>query len=142
MFDIGAWRIKAGEDAEETPEDGDELRGMPKLVQRVFIALLQEQGTVKYSFGRRLPRGCGFMTALRSGEVRSEMDVSAQFFLARHAIFAELKEEEQADDPPEERFRDVRCHGIVLSPGIMKLKLNIHSQTTDITVWLPIKMPG
>ena len=140
MFDIGAWHIAADSVAHETP-DGDELTGINKLVQRVFIALLQECDTVKYTFGRRLQPGCGFMTALRSGEVRSEMDVSAQFFLARHAMFAELKNEEHGDAPPDECFKDVRCKGIAIQPGVLKLKLHVQSQTAGITVWLPIEMP-
>ena len=139
MFDIGAWRTDAGDTAQATT-DGDELRGMDKLVQRVFIALLQEHGTVKYSFGKRVPPGCSFMTALRSGEVRSEMDVSAQFFLARHALFAELKNDESGDEPPEECFKDVQCKGLAIEPGILKLRLNIHSKSAEITVWLPITM--
>ena len=140
MFDIGAWRF--GEDgAVAETLSGDELRGIHKLVQRVFIALLQEQGTVKYTYGKRVPPGCSFMTALRCGDVRSEMDVSAQFFLARHAMFAELKNEEHGDAPPDECFKDVRCKGIAIQPGVLKLKLHVQSQTAGITVWLPIEMP-
>ena len=140
MFDIGAWRVDAAGVARETPE-GDELRGMDKLVQRVIIALLQEHGSVKYSFGKRNGPGCGFMIALRSGEMRSEMNVSAQFFLARHFIFAELRREELPGDPPEECFEDVRCKGMVIEPGFLKLKLHIKSRTAEVLVWLPIAMP-
>jgi hypothetical protein len=140
MFDIGAWRLDAHGDAHETHE-GDELQGLDKLVQRVFIALLQERGTVKYTFGKHRARGCSFITALRSGEIRTEMDVSAQFFLARHHLFEELRADELPSDPPEECFKDVRCKGLVVSPGLLKLKLHIKSRTAEITVWLPIAMP-
>lgn len=140
MFDIGAWRLDAHGDAKEIAV-GDELHGIHKLVQRVFIALLQEHDTVKYSYGKRSSPGCGFMTALRNGVIRSEMDVSAHFFLARHVLFAELKADEHASDSPEERFRDVNCRGVIIQPGVMKLKLEIKSQTAEILAYLPIAMP-
>lgn len=140
MFDIGAWQIDDRGVVKETPS-GEELRGLHKLAQRVFVALLQEHGTKKYNFGKRVAPGCSFMTALRSGEVRSEMDVSAQFHLARHLLFAELRGEEQPNDPPEECLKDVRCLGLAIQPGVLKLKLHIRSQTSEITVWFPIAMP-
>jgi len=140
MFDIGVWRTATDGSVEETVA-GDELRGMPKLVQRVFIALLQESNTVKYSFGKRRSSGCGFVTALRSGNIRNEMDVSAQFCLARHFIFEDLQSDEVPEDPPEECFKDVRYKGIIIAPGLIKLKLNIQSRTATVTVLLPISMP-
>lgn len=141
MFDVGLWRRDASGNLYETPNDGDQLTGLDKLIQRVCVSLLQERDTVKYTFGKRVPPGCTFMTALRSGEVRSEMDVSAQFFLARHFLFVDLKQSETPVDPPEERFQDIHCRGIAILPGVLKLKLHIKSQTDEVTVWLPIAMP-
>jgi hypothetical protein len=140
MFDIGVWQRDADNVLWAT-HSGEVLRGLDKLVQRVVIALLQEHSSIKYTFGRRMTPGCSFMTALRSGEVRSEMDVSAQFFLARHSLFAELKNDERGEDLPEECFRDVQCKGIVIEPGVLKLKLYVQSRVAAVTVWLPIKMP-
>ena len=140
MFDIGAWDIAEDGVATETL-CGSELRGIHKLVQRVFMTLLQEHDTVKYTFGKRTSPGCSFMTALRSGNVRSEMDISAQFYLARHILFAELKGEEHANDSPDERFSDVNYVGLMIQPGMIQLKLQIKSQTEEILAYLPIAVP-
>ena len=140
MFDVGVWDIDTEGNVQETSA-GDELHGMHKLVQRLCVALLQDSGSVKYTFGKDYKCGCNFMQVLRSGEMRSEMDVSAQFFLARHFIFANMRSEELPDDPPDECFHDVRCKGIAVTSGLLKLKLKIQSKTAAITVWLPIAMP-
>lgn len=135
---LEAWRIDSNGRVVAVPDDGMPVSGMSALMQRVLMALLQETGSSKYSFGKRTSSGCNLLQLLRFGELRSEADLFAHFNLCRYFVHSELKATETDDDPPEERFKDVRLTGIEFEPSNVVLRISIWNQAQDL---LQISLP-
>jgi hypothetical protein len=108
------------------------VTGANKLVQRVLIELLTEQGSQLYS-----NRGTVFLTRLRTN-VYSELDVLIAFSSVRTALRANLQSEELTTDPPEERYLDSYIDRITIGSGVVQIRLNIKSRAGTVT---PVTLP-
>jgi hypothetical protein len=137
MIDYELWHVMPDGEVTSVALTGEPISGIRKLVQRFLLAFLQDIASVRYP-GKRIPYGTYFMQMLREGKMRSEMDVTGNFMLAKPMIRSALTHEETVDDPPSERYKDATLTGIVLEPGWMKLKITIRSRTDSIDIVLPI----
>ena len=132
---IAFWQLDADNVVVPVPHSGEPVMGMLKLLQRALMVFLQEQDTAAYGFKQT---GCSFMSYLRAGILRSEMDVHAHFALARHALFATLRKGETADTPDDECFLDIVLSGITLMQKMMLLKITLTSKSAKLEFKLPI----
>lgn len=85
--------------------------GIQKLAQRWVLEFLTPVGTIPY----KVTRGCAFITQLRSGIVRTEMDVTAFFYSSASEVAVNLITEDQETDPSDERYSDVSLEGFSIT---------------------------
>jgi len=137
-YDLEVWTIAPDGEMIASAGTGGRVKGIKKVVQRYFIALLQDLNPDKPSCGRRQPYGSGFLHTMRAGEMRTEMDVLSSFNLAKVQVRMALQDEETDDDPDDERFTNSSLNKIEITPGIMKLHIRITTRTDSIDVIFPI----
>lgn len=94
-------------------EGGRVCAGVVKLAQRWVLTFLQEAGSVPY----RPAAGTGFVTALRTGGLRTESDVRRAFAVAERLVRRQLAAAEAAADPADERIDRADLDGVSVAPG-------------------------
>jgi hypothetical protein len=110
--------------------------GAQKLAQRWALEFLTERGSMPY----RPERGCDFMTEIRRGRLRTQADIRGEFTLASLAITQNLRAEEYAGMPDEERFDRAVLANVILQPGYADLRVIIVSVAKETrTITLPIE---
>lgn len=112
------------------------ITGIQKLAQRWALEFLTERGTMRF-----LPeRGCDFMTSVRQGRFKTQADVLASFAEASLSITRNLRQEEYAEMPLDERFDDAVITSVTLLPGYVNLRVMITSLAgEERAVILPIE---
>lgn len=97
------------------------VEGVSKLVQRIFLELLTEKGSLRY-----LPsRGTRLLTNLRSRPIYTESNFLGYFAMARLELFANLSQDETEDTPNTERLAKLQIERFTLIPGQLLLTLAI-----------------
>ncbi len=119
-------------------QSGALIAGIQKLVQRVLLALLLEQGSKQY----RPQDGTRFMIDARLGFWRTSADVSQSFYAARLDVARQIVLDEADTDPPDERYRGMDLTGVVLNGDRVTLRLAVSSQAgRSFTFLTPLTVP-
>ena len=117
---------------------GEVCTGVQKLAQRWAIEFLTIRGSMPFHLA---DRGTDFMRAVKRGVIRTESDVQAQYNFAAVAVRQNLINEETEDMHPEDRFESSVLLTIELSPGSLRLFVQINSQAGESReVILPIAL--
>jgi hypothetical protein len=122
-------------------EGGQVCVGVQKLAQRWLIEFLTIRGSMKY----KPDRGCDFMREVRSQALRTESDVYAAFMAARSQVANNLRAEDLATDPADERYAGAELLSVVIRPDrTVVLTVEITSAAgTSRKVILPLTVgPG
>ena len=114
---------------DDTSPGGTICTGIQKLLQQFLILLLTETGTKPYD----TEAGTPFMTQLRSGELRTELDVMTAFSMAVGSIATQLTSD-SADIPDDEYFADASVEELTLQPGAIAIKIAVISRAGDARV--------
>ena len=116
---------------------GAAIAGIEKLAQRFLIELFTEQGTLVY-----LPeRGTTFMTEARIGAWRTPGDVQSSFGTASIQLLNNLKSEESATDPADERYESSQLLSVSILGADVTMSVKITSAAgTSRVVLLPLNV--
>ena len=108
-----------------TPTGSSQLcTGLVKLAQRVCLELLTERGSVAY----RPSAGTDFMKTMRSGRVRTELDVFSAFSMAVSQLEQNLSKLEEEDDEDDERYSDLTLTSVTIASGLLTLGARLTSR--------------
>jgi hypothetical protein len=72
-------------------------------------------------------RGCEFMAAVRTQTARTEQEIIWAFLSADIDITRNLKNEEYADMPDDEKFKSATLTSVTFYPGYLSLHVMIES---------------
>ena len=110
--------------------------GVQKLAQRWLLEFLTEKGSMP-----GLPdRGCAFMTAVRQGRLRTQLNVEQAFYASALRVRTALQLEEYDAMPTDERLDDAELISVVIGPGYLNLRVAIASVAGDArTIILPVE---
>lgn len=110
--------------------------GVQKLAQRWLLEFLTEFGSMPGA----PERGCTFMTLVRTGRLRTQLDVTQGFYAANLRVRTTLQAEEYSGMPDDERFDDVNLLGVAFYPGYLNLSVQVLSRAgDDKTIILPVE---
>jgi hypothetical protein len=130
---VGRQDKKLGLELFNKSTSGAITTGIQKLAQRWLLEFLTESGSMP-----GLPRrGTNFMRAARTGQFRVPINVRAQFASANLVIRRNLRAEETASTPDDERFADAELLNIAILPGF---DVNQASGTTAAFLSLGVKI--
>jgi hypothetical protein len=101
--------------------------GIQKLAQRWALEFLTEKG----SMPGLSARGCEFMTLVRQGRLRTQLDVAQSFYASAIRIRSTLRAEEYDGMPDDERFSDAELVSVAILPGYLNLRIMIMSNAGD-----------
>jgi len=119
-----------------TPSSSGEICvGVQKLAQRWVLEFFTETGSILAD----PTRGCDFMTAVRQGRLRTDLNVRTTFSAADLDIRRNLKNEEYADMPADEQFGSVELLSTAILAGFLRLNVKINSVAgTSRQVIIPV----
>lgn len=139
-IDVLAWNADVADGSMVGPgSTGKIVTGIYKLAQRFYIALLTEVNTVRYDYeGRGLPFGCGFMTAVRRGEIHSDAEVFSEFALAELDIRRQIRSLETDTDPDDEKYGSVTLSQVTINKDTAELTVQLASKASNVQLILPI----
>lgn len=101
--------------------------GIQKLAQRWALEFLTEIGSMP-----GLPnRGTDFMTLVRQGQLRNQLDVTQNFYDANLRLRVTLQNEEYEGMPDDERFDDAELLSVAILPGYLNMRVMITSIAGD-----------
>lgn len=117
---------------------GNLCTGIQKLAQRWVLEFLTPSGSMPY----KSKRGCSFIPNVRSGLLRTGLDISSFFASAATDVSVNLKAEDSTTDPDDERFDKAELKGFqTSSDGVLTLNVAISSLAgTSRVVILPISV--
>jgi hypothetical protein len=112
--------------------------GIQKLAQRWVLEFLTPTGSIPY----KLQRGSSFITNVRAGRVRNNVDVVAYFSAAAAETGVNLKNEDVLTDPDDEKYSSATLDGFSLNyDGRLVLNVTLLSVAgTSRSVILPISV--
>jgi len=114
---------------------GQICTGIQKLAQRWLLEFLTETGSM---LGKP-DRGCDFMRLVRNGRLRNQTDVFYAFTHAEVIVRRNLRTEETADMPNDERIAGADPISISFLPGYAQLQIEITSLAgTTREIILPV----
>lgn len=99
------------------------IAGIEKLAQWVTLELLEEKGSRPYE-----TRGTSFMTALRSGGVRTQLDLQQAFQSALVDVTRAIRGRETDDFPDDEKLFRVDMLSATLVADMVVLRLRVISR--------------
>jgi len=108
-----------------TPDipSGAVVTGIKKLVQRFLLEFMTERGSMRF-----LPnRGTEFMTLVREGYLRTQLDVFQAFSQAEVLVRRNLRLEESDDDPDDERYGTSDLDNVAFGDRLIALDISITS---------------
>ena len=119
------------------PENRSKITtGPQKLAQRWTLEFLTERGSMPY----RAQRGTLVMTLIRQGRIRNEIELRTAFNSAELAIARNLRAEEYAEMPDEERYDRAILANVIAQPGYIDLRVIIVSRAgVNRQITLPIE---
>lgn len=101
--------------------DGSIFTGTPKLVQRVIVELLTEQGSMRFN-----PKvGSPFVSGIKSGQLYSEYDIKALFLVSADTVKTNLKALETDSTPINERLSSISLSRMTVLPGRVIMTITI-----------------
>jgi hypothetical protein len=101
--------------------------GVQKLAQRWLLEFMTELGSMP-----GLPeRGCDFMTYVRQGRLRAQIEVQALFSAAELDVRRNLQREEYANMPDDERLANAALTGAAILPGYLQIRVKINNVLGD-----------
>ncbi len=117
------------------PDDGGTVcTGALMVAQAWLLRFARETDSSPYDRG-----GSGFMTALRRGQLRTELDVYQEFNLAAAGVRGEMLAAESGDEPDDERFASATLNGVTVAPDGVTMRVTILTQAgTSRAVILPL----
>jgi hypothetical protein len=118
-------------------ESGALITGIEKLVQRILLELLTEQGTLEYT----PTRGTLFMTRLRTGNVRTSQALFSSFAAAELDVRNNIRLEETSTDPKDERYGSLELLNASLLGDTATLSIRVTSLAGESrTVIYPLRV--
>lgn len=125
-----------------TDDGGKICTGAQKLAQRFVLRLFTQRGSMPY----RPDEGCDFMTRLLAGQLRTSLDVYAEFGAAVIDIRKSMRVEETDErvtrgitPDPEEIMTSAELTGVRVTPGNVVMQITITSRAgTSRKIILPI----
>lgn len=108
-------------------DNGQICTGIQKLSQRWALEFLTEEG----SMPGKPNRGADFMTIVRQGRLQSTPEIYGYFATASLTIKRNLRDEEYADMPADEKFSDATLLSVSFLPGYLSLSVLITSMAGD-----------
>ena len=113
-------------------DGGKIVAGLQKLVQRIYIELLQEIGSELY-----FPdRGCGYLTELRAGGVRTPADLLSAFARGVLQITTALRTEETDDMPDDERLGAIETLNVLLDGDRASVTFRVTALSGESAVYI------
>lgn len=110
--------------------------GIQKLAQRWLLEFLTETGSIV----GQPERGCGFMTTVRQGKMRTALNANVAFATSSLAVRRQLVNEEYVGMPDDERIAAVELLGIAFLPGYLSIGVKINSRAGDTrAVIIPVE---
>jgi len=114
--------------------NGEICTGVIRLGQRFLLELLTQQGSMQF-----LPeRGCRFLTDVYKGYLRNAVDVFASLARAFLVIERNLRAEETADDPSDERYGSATATRVVYKADKIIVYITLASQADKPALILPV----
>lgn len=101
--------------------------GVQKLAQRWLLEFLTETGSMPGLPGRGSP----FMAFVRSGQLRTNLEVGALFSSSEMDIRKQLQAEETTAMPDDERLNYASLESLTILPGYLQLRVKINSLAGD-----------
>ena len=143
-IDVQAWNEDVANNSMIGPNStGKIVTGVLKLSQRFTITFLNEPGSIKYDYpGFDTARGTTFMQDLREGRLHTEAEVFSAFALAELQAREQLRAEETADDPDDERYDYAELTSVLLGSGSLTLQVSLYSKAElgSIDVIIPLSV--
>lgn len=113
------------------------ITGIEKLVQRILLELLTEQGSLEYAPSR----GTFFMTLLRLGQVRTSQSLFSSFSSAELDVRNNITGDETSSDPRDERYGSVELLNASLLGDTATLSIRVTSLAGESrTVIYPLRV--
>jgi len=112
------------------------VTGPLKVSQKFALAFLMEVGTQEYE----LDFGTEFITVLKNGIVRTEMDVTTYFNEAADAVLQYMATQLTGDEPDDEVLVSAVLSNFTLDPPGLRLEVLLTTRDgTSRTIVLPTK---
>lgn len=130
MDDVSYLQSGTNDDVQDLADltGGFLVSGVSRLVQRVVLELLTEQGTLTY----QPTRGTPFLTMLKT-QLFSELDVLAAFAASKPVLRTNLQGEERPWDVASERYSTCSIDQVLISAAAVQLRLSIVSLSGETT---------
>jgi hypothetical protein len=114
---------------------GAVLTGIAKLVQRVVLELLTDQGSMQY-----LPeRGTALMPQLRAGFVRTSAELFAAFSSAAADVLRTVRNDTRQTDPPDEQLQRLEMLSAEIFGELATVRVRVVSAAGAFSdVYLPL----
>lgn len=135
--DITAWKLDGAFLVPEY-EDGGFAEGTHDVLQRVLYLLLMEPGSKRYRLGREIEWASPFMSAWRHGEITNEAQLMAIFSLSQAQIGQVMREQEDPDDGPDQKFKKLTLNKVVIQPGTVQLSCTLETGAETLPFILPM----
>lgn len=121
--------------ADETTS-GELVSSTEKLVQKFYILLMEQRGSVPY-----LPRqGTIFMNRFSNGNFVDDADVFVNFAAAMVDLGPQLRAENTVNDPPDERFVRAVVERVFITADEVDMQVRIDTQNGEgTTVLIPLR---
>jgi hypothetical protein len=121
---VGAYPVDQSLFGGNVAPGGEVCTGIVKLAQWFTITLLTPKGSQQYNPNN----GTTFITKLLNGSVRTETDVFIAFGFAMGDIKMLAAQSETADTPLDEQYGVAILNSVVISSGIVVLRITLTSQ--------------
>lgn len=132
---VGGGDRKLGLALYSTDTAGKLCVGIQKLAQRWALEFLTEVG----SMPGRPARGCEFMASVRTGKLQTQKQVIWSFLSSNLDIERNLRNEEYAGMPDDERYSTATLTAVTFYPGYLEMHVMIESLAGDArAVILPV----
>lgn len=106
---------------------GEIVSSTEKLVQKFWILLLEQRGSVPY-----LPsQGTIFMNRFMAGQFVDDADVFVNFAAAMVDIRPQLDNEETTNDPPEEQYARAVIEKVLIAPDEIFMQVRIETDEDE-----------
>lgn len=106
---------------------GQICTGIQKLAQRWLLEFFTETESMPGLPGRGSP----FMTFVRTGQIRTNLDAGSLFSSAELDIRKQLQAEETTAMPADERLNYASLESLTILPGYIQLRVKINSLAGD-----------
>lgn len=118
-------------DGEQTLLPGKACSGVHKLAQRWALLMLTPRGSMKFD----PERGCGFTQRIYN----SEAAITTAFLFSNADVLRQMRRDETADDPDDERIASVTLTGISVFMNSVSIQVSLRNLAGDTSsIILPV----